>query len=339
MVVILFLHLIAPDRSFLATEQSGVRILICIFYISICYIMCLFLIKDTASRKKRNDFANYTLSYIAVILIISVEAHILDLLLTRAGNNVNSNLLIIASIVIAVILVTIIVANSVSENEKRLNQEKDRLLERKELELLNAKQVSETYETLRMWRHDTKNHLMIMKELVMNKDYDSLKKYLNAAEEKVSSALITVDTKNPALDATLSNKLSQAKSMGIDVDYSFIIPTNMRFSDIDLCSIVSNLFDNAIEATSKTDNKKIEFTIAPIKNMLHIYISNTCNGNYEYDSNISNTGKFVSTKKDKKNHGLGLESIKTIVDKYQGQMEVFPDRNSFYVNVLLFIGE
>jgi len=111
----------------------------------------------------------------------------------------------------------------------------------------------------------------------------------------------------------LKSNVAQEHGIGIDVTYNSM--QNIHISDIDIAIILGNALDNAIEATQKVqnDNKKINITICATGDTVLISIFNPVINNV-------NTDHLVSTKKDKRNHGLGIISIKSIAQKYNGNV-------------------
>jgi histidine kinase-, DNA gyrase B-, and HSP90-like ATPase len=102
---------------------------------------------------------------------------------------------------------------------------------------------------------------------------------------------------------------------------------------MDLCSLISNLLDNAIEANCKLDmtKRRLQIEIKPYNNMLLLFISNSSNGIYLYGGN----GNLLTTKTSNKNeHGIGIKRINEIVKKYNGIIEFDPGTEIFSVSIL-----
>ena len=126
--------------------------------------------------------------------------------------------------------------------------------ERREVSYQNKlmqKQVDEVqhvYETMRGWRHDYHNHLQSLKVYVQNDQKPQAVSYLDRLEKDLESVDDLIRTGNVAMDAILNSKLSLAMQRGIAVDYSAAVPQKLTVRDIDLCVIIGNLIDNAVEA-------------------------------------------------------------------------------------------
>lgn len=110
-------------------------------------------------------------------------------------------------------------------------------------------EVDNMYRKMRGWRHDYRNHIQTMKVLAAEGDLDALKKYLDKLDEDLNTVDTVVKTGNKMTDAILNSKISLAKSKGINVIADAKVPVELKMSDIDLCIVIGNLFDNAIEAS------------------------------------------------------------------------------------------
>jgi len=103
---------------------------------------------------------------------------------------------------------------------------------------------------------------------------------------------------------------------------------------VDLCTILTNLLDNAIEACEKlpeTSAKKLSVTIRRINRFIMIQIANSC-----LEEPVMTKGNFVTSKADRRHHGWGMKNIKSAVEKYYGTMEYEYSGNMYTVSVMLF---
>ena len=153
-------------------------------------------------------------------------------------------------------------------------------LELKNIENQNqllARQVEEVqniYLTMRGWRHDYHNHLQSMKAYVEMGQYDKLQEYLGLLENDLDQVNQLCDSGNVNLDAILNSKISLAEKNGIRVDYKAACPVNLTVSDIDLCALIGNLIDNAVEACEGLADPNIRLYIGVLKNQLYISVTN-----------------------------------------------------------------
>lgn len=138
-------------------------------------------------------------------------------------------------------------------------------------------EVETMYKQIRGWRHDYRSHIQTMKVLAQNGDMDAIKAYLDELDNDLSTVDTVVKTGNAMADAILNSKISLAKSKGITVKADAHIPVKLKTSELDLCVIIGNLFDNAIEASLSLpkQNRMIRIYMDMKNTQLYIYHSQT----------------------------------------------------------------
>ncbi len=173
-------------------------------------------------------------------------------------------------------------------------------------------------EEIRRFRHDYKNHLIVLNSYLENGKTEEAKKYLEAMNEPVSRLMKKISSGNFAFDAILDYKMHIAAQKGIDIVFHGIVPSDgIRAEDI--CAVFSNLLDNAIEAVEVLSDGKTIRVDADIKNGW--FILSIIN-----PTNIPDGEKHVNlrtSKADKKNHGLGLGNVKRCIKKYNGNLSSY----------------
>lgn len=135
---------------------------------------------------------------------------------------------------------------------------------------------------------------------------------------------------NKVIDALLHNKIVLAKSKHIQVYTQVIAPDNLHIKLLDLISLFSNLLDNAIEASEKSANPYLRIDCYPNRNYFVLKVMNS--KTKEGKINLMNP---ISTKKNAKNHGLGLHIIKNIVEKYDGDMQIHHEDNLVSTEIII----
>ena len=118
------------------------------------------------------------------------------------------------------------------------------------------REVDNMYRQIRGWRHDYRNHIQTMKAYAAAQDWDAIQNYLDLLDTDLQTVDTVIKTGNPMTDAILNSKISLAKAKGIEVAADAHIPVRLKSSEIDLCCILGNLFDNAIEASMKLPEDK-----------------------------------------------------------------------------------
>lgn len=201
----------------------------------------------------------------------------------------------------------------------------------RELIETHYREVDNMYRQIRTWRHDYRNHIQTMKAYAAVEDWEAIRRYLELLDTDLQTVDTVIKTGNPMTDAILNSKISLARAKGIQVVADAQIPVRLSFSEIDLCCIIGNLFDNAIEASMKLpEDKRLIRVYMDMKNT-QLYISFT---NFTAEKKLRKEGKlFPSTKGE--GHGLGLVSIDAIVDRLEGYISRNSEDGAFTTEILL----
>lgn len=187
------------------------------------------------------------------------------------------------------------------------------------------------YEELRKFRHDVKNHMLALNSMCTSEDNSQIKKYLSQLTNEVSSKKPVEYTGNRELDAVIAPFVLEAESKNIKVQFKGRVSVDVAIDMFDMCTIISNLLNNAIEACEKIqeDKRIIEFEIASYNSQIFISVCNS----YDMESIINQKQKFITTKEDKQNHGIGLENVRRTVKKYDGDMRISQENERFIVTI------
>lgn len=200
--------------------------------------------------------------------------------------------------------------------------------------IMYAKHLSEkqmVIDEVRRVKHDMKNNMIYLQNL-LKADPEEAEKYLEKFIGKTTKKTDEFSKSgNFSIDSMLNYKNMIAKSKGLSLILEEQIPINLPYENSDLCVILGNLLDNAIEAAENSENKEIDARIVYVKNKLKITVKNYYTGKIKKDAG----GNFISTKSDTKNHGIGLQSVTRIVDAYGGVMEVRTDHSVFQVDIII----
>ena len=201
----------------------------------------------------------------------------------------------------------------------------------RELIDIHYREVDTMYRKMRGWRHDYRNHISVMKNLYRQGSLKELGEYLDMLESDLSTVDTVIKTGNPMADAILNSKLNLALSKNIPVKATVHIPMRLMISELDLCVILGNLLDNAIEASLPLPEKDRMIRIYMDIKETHLYISvtNLCAGKKMEKIN----GKFLSRRGD--GHGFGLIRIDGIVEKYGGYVNRNSEDGAFTTEILL----
>ena len=208
-----------------------------------------------------------------------------------------------------------------------------------EIELYNEhiKEKENTMLEFRRAKHDLKHQMIYLLELSENKEYEKLEKQLKKLIDREPFEGVTIaNSDNLMIDALTNYKYSIAKSYGISFEVKLEVPTSLPFEDADLCVVLGNALDNAIEACLRgtVSNPYVELKIKYDSGNLIVIVENS------YDGKIkkNHSGKVVTRKEKEKNHGIGIASIQRTVEKYHGFFKVESDENVFQLKIILYSG-
>ncbi len=192
-------------------------------------------------------------------------------------------------------------------------------------------EVENMYRQIRGWRHDYRNHIQTMKAYAASGDWESVCRYLDELDTDLNTVDTVIKTGNPMTDAILNSKISLAQSRDIQVIADAQIPVKLNFSELDLCCIIGNLFDNAIEASLDlpADQRLIRVYMDMKNTQLYISFTNFTSGRKLKKQN----GLFSTTKGE--GHGFGLVRIDAIVERLQGYISRNSEDGAFSTEILL----
>ncbi|MCR4758616.1 MAG: GHKL domain-containing protein [Butyrivibrio sp.] len=193
------------------------------------------------------------------------------------------------------------------------------------------REVDNMYRQIRGWRHDYRNHIQTMKAYAATGDWEAISKYLDLLDEDLTTVDTVIKTGNAMTDAILNSKISLAKSKGIKVVADAHIPVKLKMSEIDLCCIIGNLFDNAIEASVKLPEENRLIRVYMDMKNTQLYISFT---NFTAEKKLTKKGNLFSTSKGE-GHGFGLVRIDTIVERLEGYISRNSEDGAFTTEILL----
>ncbi len=191
-------------------------------------------------------------------------------------------------------------------------------------------EVHNIYLTMRGWRHDYHNHMQSVKAYLAMDSLEEARAYLDALEQDLDDINLLFNTENINANAILNAKISLAIKKGIQVDYKATVPKILAVSDIDLCVVIGNLIDNAVEACEKVapENQFIRLYIGILQKQLYLSVSNATNEVVrKFDE------EYITSKRG--NHGHGLKRINRIVDKYGGFINRKNEPGVFVTEIML----
>lgn len=198
-------------------------------------------------------------------------------------------------------------------------------------------EVENIYKQMRAWQHDYHNHIQFIKACISMGEIDKLSNFCDKLYDDLKIIDTVIKTGNVMVDAILNSKLSLALSRNIEVTAKAVVPRDIDISDVDLCVLLGNLIDNAIEACAKNERSpEFEFDKPFIRVYInvkgnHLYL---CVTNSAYGEIKKSGGWFFSTKKSE-THGFGLMRVDKICSKYSGFCKRNNEAGVFSTEILI----
>lgn len=188
-------------------------------------------------------------------------------------------------------------------------------------------EVESMYAKMRGWKHDYRHHIQAMKVHAANGEYGEINKYLDQLDDDLTNVETVIRTGNRMTDAILNSKLSIAAEKQIQVKAEAKIPVSLSVTELDLCIIIGNLLDNAIEACMELpqDQRLIRIYMEIKGNFLYLSVLNTTAVKKKHNFQTSKGG----------GHGFGLLRVDEIVKKYGGYIKRASEDEAFSTEVLL----
>ncbi len=236
------------------------------------------------------------------------------------------------------LLIAIVIGLSIIERRhKRLLKENINVLKRNQvIKEQYYENIRQNHADIQAIKHDMKNHMIIVQQLLLSGDNQSLQEYINTITNKLNYSDGDLLTNNQIVDAIVGSKRDVCERKGIIFECQIEIPEKLPIDEFDVCVIYGNLLDNAIEAC-QGDQQKMINGIIKLKNFvrgdyLFLSIENTYDGVI-----IEQNGQFITKKSDKRNHGIGLKSVQSTIEKYQGDYRASYTEEMFSVMIMIDI--
>lgn len=206
--------------------------------------------------------------------------------------------------------------------DKRIARFQSDLISKQTVEIQNM------YRQMQEWRHDYRNHIQNMKNR-LDGDQGELEQYLDELADDLTQTDTSIQTGNVMADAVLNSKLSVAEQKSIQLNVKAHIPKGIEMTNVEMCSVLGNLLDNAIEACEKLpcDKRFLRVYIDKFKGQFYLSVQNS-SPSIQLDKGIFRTTKAGT-------HGFGLFRIDRIAKKYGGYVNRQYEEGVFATELLL----
>ena len=330
-VIIALVSQLSADDIMTTQQQSIERFLTMtiakILQVAIFYILV---------RKTRSSVTKNYLSILPTIICFSIPSisfilsfFIYILLLNDSYVSYELTIAVVSSLLIINIIMFVLYEIIGKEAEKNYVL----IAKNKQYELIEQhnRQIVNMYDKMREWRHDYSHHMQLILEMLKNSSEGNNSDAINYIKEldiKIESSSLETITGNTVVDAIVSAKMTLASAHNITLEHNISLAAELNIDNTDLCSILSNLLDNAIEACCKlSENRYISIEMLIFRNQFNIKVINSTNGEYKIEN-----GKLKTTKSGDL-HGIGMGHVKSIVESYGGIFDVKPEASSFMTHI------
>jgi hypothetical protein len=291
-----------PSDLDLSSQQT--RLLILLFS-SLIFFLFIMLIK---LFKRQRDYKLDRWYYLVLGLINVVSLLILNTLFFHAQEN---NMYILSAFGILLINITIIYLFDQLIESFQMKDELQQLHKQTDYQNASYQKISNSFQMTKRIIHDTNKHFIYIRACIQTGEQEKALEHINKTLKMMGNSYLSIATGNLVIDALLNNAISISKERNLQIKYQVSIDKLDTIDSYDLCIVIGNILDNAIEAAQLLlipEERFISIRIFTHNHMLTIQIVNS----------------YVHSKKKlKKNsefHGVGLLNVRQITEKYGGHI-------------------
>lgn len=317
------LSMYSCNNYIIGKEHKEVVAYITVFLIGICE----FVIERFLVKKRKENFIPPYWSILITIPIISII-----LLLILIMNNLN-NRIILVSVSAGILFINLLIFYLYDVLAGAyLKLEESSLFERQIASYSNQLNIMmHSEEKVRALRHDMKHHLNELSILANRHNNEETINYIKDMSMHLNNPNEYSSSGNKEVDSLMNYMLNKAEHILGKVHYEINVPKELEIRPFDLNVIIGNLLENAIDAAQGSQKKWLDVSLSYGQGMFFIRIRNS------YDNAVQKQGDtYVTTKKETKEHGIGLQSVKKVVDSYKGEIQIVDDDNIFDVKIVLY---
>mgnify|MGYP005754055919 CR=1 FL=1 len=245
------------------------------------------------------------------------------------------NFVEISVFAMAIGILSLIVVGLIIGSLYYFQKEKGTEIEKKDIALeSNYIRFYNIYSENEYLAHDMKNHLAILENYMRHKEYEKAYDYMAKLREPILQIEQYVHSGNRVIDMVLNDKLAAAQRENIKVNLEIDTIGEVEILGKDLCAVLSNLLDNAIESCQKSVNQEawIDISVRKVTHGLIVKIANSA-----FEKVIVREGSYLTTKAEKDKHGIGLESVRYVLKKYNSNIKIEDKNNAFNVSIVFFL--
>lgn len=289
------------------------------------FILCELIVKISRYKQKYIDvrrsilFATIPIISIVLVLLIFIK------FINDNGNADIWNLVLLLGIIYINFMMFFLLGKM--SDLVSTEREKELLTKQIKMQAKHYDQLESYQCEIRRIRHDMKNHMLALHQIVNDGDTKQADSYLSALLDNLKDVPKVIDTGNPSIDTILNIKLDEARQNNLSVGTDILIPQGLNMAFEKSVALFGNLLDNAVEAAVLTDEKTISIKMNVIGGTLYLQITNSIN------SPIDN---LLTAKPDIINHGFGLKNVRLVVDECNGTMKTEEEGGVFRITIVLY---
>lgn len=317
----------------LMTEGSQYRLITVI--ISNAVFVSILAIIVFVSRRVSIELDNHEWVFIGVVLFISVITfnfiyNIVFEITSRTGK-LNISLAVLGLVAINITIYVLLISLS---KKNKVALENSLLKQQVRFQEMSSKEIKRQYEHLHKVRHDFNNMLKVIQSLNDSGKKEQIDEYIQEYQKTQNGAIQVVSTDNDYINAIVNSKVAEAKEFSIDVVLS-VVQEIGKLNTLEICSLLGNMFDNAIEACKKCKgSKSIVLDISRRNSDYEILMRNSICA-----SVLSNNPTLTTSKMDRENHGYGTKIINEIAGRNHGFADFYEDGDMFCCHVIVSFEE
>lgn len=295
-------------------------------------VILFYVTRNILKNKYRYPLSKYKwlmLIFIPTISLISLGAL---MRITLYNSEIKLYVLIGMSCIVIADMVTYLFF--VVMNKEYENTIKAKLLEQQNETLKRSISDNDAFvKEMKTLRHDIKNQLLTILQYANEGKCNSIKDYVNVlTNNHMPNILNYISTENAAFDAVINSKIAVCNQKNIFIEVNVKQNTEINITETEIAILFGNLLDNAIEAAGETDEKRITVEIQRNAEYLIILISNSIK-----QPVLKNNKNLETSKENKDLHGIGIKSVKNIVEKHNGMIQFYEEQNEFCCHIMIDI--
>lgn len=329
-ILTLFSSMLDISISELITKRNVFRLIILFFTKFLYFLASRFILVMTRKLKNHSNMLEWIM--ITLIFVTTLAISLLALNFVYKFNLSSSDYYLIHAVVIGIVIINLVtfylftVLNKHHKDMLQLTGMKIQMEQQsKSLDDLKALSLE-----MRKIQHDTAKYINITSTLISEGKHQKALEYLGEIQKnKLDDNFHVIVTSNDVINAVLNTKYTYCRKNNIEFIYQITTDLSV-LSDVELSILLANLLDNAIEGTTGSENPFVKISISEAKAYLIIIIANSIPSPI-----MKNNPGLITTKKDKEHHGLGLLTIRDVVEKYDGILNFTEENLCFSADVRL----